>query len=337
MSKNFEIPQSENLFLDTPLYSSYQINDTNYKAIIDVEFFTRTLDTYCTGCGRESIFAPKVHMPPIGPAVASTVARNSEELVLAGSAYFPQESSSALAPEVIKTHALKDRTFIAKFECNRDRSHRLYFYFIVSHARLTKIGQYPSIADLQTDTLKKYRKVLGEDQHAEFNRAIRLNANGIGIGALIYLRRIFENLIEGADANASRIEGRDEGKFTQSRMDEKIQLLHEYLPRFLVDNRSMYSILSSGIHPSLEEECLEMFEPIKTAIELILDEKIEQEEKNSKINLTKNKLQSIISNLKNSFGFATNLSSSEMEKCNGPKRAFYARATALQNFFWIFH
>jgi hypothetical protein len=103
----------------------------------------------------------------------------------------------------------------------------------------------------------------------------------------VYLRRIFESLIEEARNEGAKDSSWDDEEFTKSRMDEKILLLQDKLPSFLVENRGLYSILSKGIHSLTEEECLEYFNPVKVAIELILDEKIEQEQKRSKIEAAK--------------------------------------------------
>ena len=64
--------------------------------------------------------------------------------------------------------------------------------------------------------------------------------------------------------------------YNQSRMAEKINLLKDELPNFLVEQKSMYGILSKGIHELSENECLEAFQVVKIGIELILDEKIEK-------------------------------------------------------------
>lgn len=65
-------------------------------------------------------------------------------------------------------------------------------------------------------------------------------------------------------------------------MDEKIKIIEDYLPEFLVENRSLYAILSTGIHDLTEDECLQYFEAVKIGIEQILDEKIIQKEKADK-------------------------------------------------------
>jgi hypothetical protein len=50
-----------------------------------------------------------------------------------------------------------------------------------------------------------------------------------------------------------------------------------------VEHKVLYAILSKGIHELSEEECLQAFPVVRLGIELILDEKIEQQEKERKI------------------------------------------------------
>jgi phosphopantetheine adenylyltransferase len=76
-------------------------------------------------------------------------------------------------------------------------------------------------------------------------------------------------------------------------MAEKIEILAEYLPNFLVENRSLYSILSIGVHSLDEGECLAHFELVKTSIELILDEKVEKYQKQKKIEEAKQRLNEL--------------------------------------------
>jgi len=96
------------------------------------------------------------------------------------------------------------------------------FYFRVKDLRISKVGQYPSLADLHLQGIAKYRKVLEPKEYAELARAIGLSAQGIGIGSFVYLRRVFENLIEIAHQKASGVEGWEEGNFQKVRMHEKI-------------------------------------------------------------------------------------------------------------------
>ena len=65
-------------------------------------------------------------------------------------------------------------------------------------------------------------------------------------------------------------------------MSEKILLLRDFLPAFLVQNREMYGILSKGVHDLTEQECLEYFPVAQKGIELILDDEMERLERKAK-------------------------------------------------------
>ena len=148
---------------------------------------------------------------------------------------------------------------------------------------IQKVGQYPSVADLHSAKIKRYRKVLSPEDYRELNRAVGLAAHRVGIGAFVYLRRIFERLIEEAHQIARHDSAWDEDLFLRSRMPEKIAFLASHLPSFLVENKSLYSILSKGLHDLSEDECLQFFSVTQLGIELILEERITTKEKNEKI------------------------------------------------------
>jgi transcriptional regulator of heat shock response len=107
------------------------------------------------------------------------------------------------------------------------------------------------------------------------------------------LRRIFENLIEESHIKAQEDEAFAEDEYVRARMDDKIKIVSEYLPEFLVENRSLYSILSRGIHELTEQECLQYFEAVKLGIEQILDEKIIQKEKGEKAAKAREAIQKV--------------------------------------------
>ena len=133
----------------------------------------------------------------------------------------------------------------------------------------------------------------------EFTKAIGLAAHGVGIGSFVYLRRIFENLIQEAFETALADNAIAESNFQSARMDQKIQLLQAYLPDFLVEHKSMYSILSLGIHSLDETTCLAHFDTLRVGIEIILDEKLEAQRKQEKIAAASKKLTALPSQIKN--------------------------------------
>lgn len=186
-----------------------------------------------------------------------------------------------------------------KIQCKRS-DYEFLFYIIwrPKDRELIKIGQFPSIADFHINEIKQYKKLLPEEKLKEFTRAIGLAANGVGIGSFVYLRRIFEHLINDAYNQALKESAIEEGDYQKARMDKKIDLLSDYLPDFLVDNKGMYSILSLGVHELDEKTCLAHFDTLRVGIEIILDEKLDELRKIEKVEVAKKKLESLKSSIK---------------------------------------
>jgi len=181
-----------------------------------------------------------------------------------------------------------------KVKCKRtDTIFRYYIFLNIKEKTIIKIGQYPSIADFHISEIKQYKKLLSTEKLKEFTRAIGLAANGVGIGSFVYLRRIFEYLIEDAYTMYKSDGTVDEENYKKSRMDQKIALLSSHLPDFLVEHKSMYSILSKGIHELDEKTCLAHFDSLRVGIEIILDEKLDELKKKEKIEQAKKKLMNI--------------------------------------------
>ena len=181
--------------------------------------------------------------------------------------------------------------------CRRYETVYKYFLYIIdidSGYVVQKIGQFPSLADLHLAKIKQYDKLL-KDEATEFTKAIGLYAHGIGIGSFVYLRRIFENLIW----NTAKEHKTDNEykEFMTLRMDEKIKDLKDHLPSFLVENKEIYVILSKGIHELTEDECLGYFDAVKTGIEFILDQKLEQEKNKKKKEEAQARIKAIKSRL----------------------------------------
>lgn len=153
---------------------------------------------------------------------------------------------------------------------------------------IQKVGQFPSLADMQLYDVEKYRKVLGKDSFRDLTRAIGLYADGIGCGAFVYLRRILERLVGEIDDEV----GLDTEEYKKARFDDKIAMLEKTGKTIIPDSlkavkSKIYGILSKGVHESGDDECMEMFPYMQFCIEQILDERIRQknlEEKIKKLN-----------------------------------------------------
>lgn len=176
-------------------------------------------------------------------------------------------------------------TFEVILKCKR---YGIFLHYLIHIGRnedgdvkfISKVGQYPSVADFHIGPIHKYDKVLTKDKMKELTKAIGLAANGIGIGSFVYLRRIFEYLVfEAFEIAKTEKLDFDVNAFAVVRMNEKIQMLSGFLPSFLVENYAIYGILSKGIHELSEEECKEYFAVLKLSIEMILEEKLEKFQK----------------------------------------------------------
>lgn len=244
--------------LEMPLYYEISRDDVEIdKIIYELLRYSETIDAYCIWCKKESVFE---------------MDQNYDYL---DSSWNWRESIEFIMVSCV---------------CTRNSKHKYNIFFLKLKNILLKIGQYPSVADFQIPQAEKYRNILGEERYKELTRGIGLAAHGVGIGSFVYLRRIFEQLIENAHKEAIK-KRFSEKKYIKSRMDEKIKLLEHYLPTFLVENRNLYGILSKGIHELDESECLKYFDTVRIGIEQILDEKIIQQEKERKAQEAKQAIQ----------------------------------------------
>jgi len=264
----------ENLFLKTPLYEEVSIEkrETIVKEILT---YGGALDTYCPECKQSATFRGQI------------TADTKRDVSVGRMPVAPAGHSGA------RYVSPWDKPDIAKsLVCTR-KGHRIEYFFRCEDEFIVKVGQYPSIADIEIGDTEKYEAILGRERLKEFNRAIGLTAHGVGIGAHVYLRRIFEALVEEAHQATRDGTGWDENKYQQSRMIERIQLVSAHLPDFLVKNQRLYALLSKGLHELSEQECLGNFDALKLAIEVILDEKLKKREEQQKSELARKALAKI--------------------------------------------
>jgi len=256
------LPSPQDFLLSVPLYKDFRYDEYEKSPLSGIEYFKGTVDCYCEGCGRHSVFRSESNDHGVPP----------REYV--------------------------NYKFPLLFKCSRNNTHELFFVFRAHQGNIQKIGQYPSLADLATPDLQKYRKVLGDERFRELTRAVGLASHGVGIGAFVYLRRIFESLIDKAHGAAAELPGWNQEQFRDARMDEKIALLKTHLTPFLVENRALYGILSTGIHSLTEDECLKVFPMVKLGIELILDEELERARRDEKVEAARKGLSGLGGQLK---------------------------------------
>lgn len=285
----------ERILLKDPLFTEYPLYNTNHTDLLNLLYFRednnthnhlRIIDSYCTICKKETTFNSE----------ESDVNELSDLLMSSG--MFAGASGSGSTHKVTLIEELEKKcVFIRKFNCPRypnDSAHSQIFLFRVIGKTLIKVGQHPTLADLSKEDIKKYRS-LNDGIYSELNRAIGLSTHGVGIGSFVYLRRIIEkHILAPKIAELLKEEEITKEDLLNYDFKEKINIAKDKLPKFLVENKKIYSILSKGIHELEEEECKEYFPILRMSIEIILDEEIEKNEREKKNKLISSQINKIV-------------------------------------------
>lgn len=203
-----------------------------------------------------------------------------------------------------------------EFSCTLNEEHKGFADFVIykavdEDARLSdedfylhfclvmeKVGQYPSMADVQLFDIEKYHKVMNKEQFHDFKMAIGLYASGVGCGSFVYLRRILEQLVSETAEDASEKEGWSQEEFQKRRFNEKIDYVENFGTKIIPDSLTsvrdkIYGALSKGVHASSDKECIALFPIMKLIIEELLDHKLEQKEKEERLKQVQKALENM--------------------------------------------
>lgn len=268
--------------VDLPLYYPLpMVQAGNSKAALsgldellkDLRFGNFQTDVWCIVCDRETPFRTTN-----SPKEVEAFKRNSQMRSVAA---FSPGSGPPTPPWLVSG------PFTVELICQRCSKRYLYF-FLLDHSHLSKVGQAPSLEDISNGGLIKFRKLLGSQNYAELHRAGGLFSHGIGIGAFVYLRRIFERLV--CEAQERLKEKGTIVDISSLPMDQKIKRLASELPRGLVDNNRIYGILSKGIHELDEATCKRFFPVVRAGIVQILEEHLQQREREETAKALRNEI-----------------------------------------------
>tara|TARA_R110002051_G_scaffold323597_1_gene417754 strand:+ start:2961 stop:3797 length:837 start_codon:yes stop_codon:yes gene_type:complete len=247
-------------YLKAPLYAKIEVNPENFKEFIYMLQVPTKFDGYNPLHKTATTFKTQDLYP------GKYENGNLDSFLNSGGIY--KTSLRCLRYESVFTFFGK---YIPTTEPDEDGDH----FNVPKTGTFIKIGQDVSLMEFESWKVKSYRKVLPEEKQKELIRAIGLASHGVGIGSFVYLRRIFEDLIEEAHLVAKTKENWNEEEYLKFKMADKIDSLKEHLPDFLVRNKAIYSILSKGIHELSEQLCLTYFDTILLGIERILEGKLE--------------------------------------------------------------
>lgn len=248
----------EDLFLKMPLYDTLELNSALEYKLVDILRFNGKLDLFCVACNKESTFTGFDNLTDYVPGVSySNGSSRLMERVFTLPKYFSHK-----------------KVFTVKLKCSRNENHLMLYNFYINNNILIKIGQYPSLMEMAHHTVRKYKSVLGKELYNELNRAIGLAGLNVGLGSFIYLKRIFDHLLEEAHKEVFAHEKWNELEYLTSPVHKRILLLKNHLPEILVEKRDMYTILNKDIHELNEAECLRYFPILQGGIECILAERL---------------------------------------------------------------
>lgn len=257
------------------------LNHDIYKESLDFAFlktlaFLKTeVYEYCPVCKKESIIYLKGKETPneLSGEIIDTYSYMyaSEEIDIAYD--FALKKWEKRVKYFVDNYLDNNGNFTVTSTCKN--GHRLQSVFhITDDFKLIKIGQFPARAEFE-DFIKKYKKILSKEDYKELNIAIGLASHGIGAGAFVYLRRIFERLIFKV-FNEQKVISREE--FTNKKMEDKLKSLDIYFDDNINKNM-LYGILSKGIHELSDDDCKENFTLVLKAILIILEKWLENKRK----------------------------------------------------------
>ena len=262
-------------FLDAGLYHSEDYKFEAHlehgfgmfrKNLLAVIYPNITIDVYCPVCQKETVFTPAGREVDWFQGAGQEIVKNGVQY--------------------------------AHFKCSRQHcGSDLFFVFHLINGVLTKIGQLPSIADLLKPQLKKYARVLAPELLSDWQRAVGLRAHGIGAGSYVYLRRIIEAMVRDSSELAIKDGRVNREEFEKGRWSDRIKMLAGYLPQYLLDHASVYSVLSKGVHELSENECRDYFDVMHASIEIICDEKLSELERHAKAIAGDKALQKVLQSL----------------------------------------
>lgn len=272
-----------NFIVNAGLYESLEVTKENIDDLCALLDGKARISVYCTQCKEVRVFS----MEPITFSRNSlgrnkiTMSLGTELKGLQNHQQMVQISPGSLAGRQEKTPTAEwywknrdiedaTRLMCLSFSCAMDPAHKVDYILWSDDSRVVKIGQYPSVADLTMPELKNFKKVISDSDMKEIRRAIGLHAQGIGVGSYVYLRRIFERILERAKDTAVSDDKINLELYKKAHVDERITMLADYLPEMMVKNPGIYGIISKGIHELSEEECIAYFPVMQESIFMIL-------------------------------------------------------------------
>ncbi len=270
---------------DYSLYRRCKIEDSN----IFNEFKDTAIYMHCKECGSEQSF---VHYESLyGKEINKLLNAPASDIRGGGTVAIPNPVSFISKWKNIDNFII-NLDFICK-GCGK--FHRYFSIKIIDDfTSIIKIGQHPPY-DISVPS--DISKALGRQNTALYSRGLICESQGYGIAAYAYYRRIVESLIDNLLNDISElIENRDDKKRYEEALEktrtttvtqDKIEFVKDLLPCSLRPGGLnplgiLHSTLSEGLHSLSDEDCIEISEEIKTALEYLVSEVMRHQHESKK-------------------------------------------------------
>lgn len=277
---------------------SIEITENNAETIFNFIIDRSAYDHYCNNCNRIKTFIQSQKQSVIvdgtfndNHAINMYNPNLNDKVITYEKSNYSSLSNNSSS---ITIYDINSRFFIfKKLECPTC-DEKLTMIFLYEKNCIAKVYQSFISDIIKDEDIQQFKKMklLNEDDLKELNNANKCKKLGMNIASFVYMRRIFENMLQRIyEAHQSEVTIKDSSKkFIDLFVKDKVKLLKPYLPILMNEEVSsdkyikLYKLLSEGIHKLNEDICESLYNIIKELLLMILEKEM-QEKKNRK-NLT---------------------------------------------------
>lgn len=243
-----------------PPYKKNKFDVNWYSDLINISEIA--INSFCENCGTERIFKG---------TVKDEMCKVFVDDVFKAGGRNPNSTQSTKISDFYK-----DKQYFLNLQIHCALCGETHYYSLVFiNDIVIKIGQYPSFASKSEHELLKYKNIISK-YYIELNRSVNAYSQHMGIAAFVYLRRIFEHIVETEYPKIQTPTGKEcfDKKFKA--VDNELHLIP---PELNAQKSKIYSVLSKGIHEYDEDECYEIYPYMKAIILIIMDKYLIEKER----------------------------------------------------------
>lgn len=256
----------QNFILSDPLYKTVEFDAKWYSSFAGSS--RMIYHDFCDYCSENSVFEWNCD-----PYIHDTLCKLAE---------YNKDSQNPIFRSI--TEPYRNQPFFIDYLFFCTGCKRIHYYTLMFKGNtVTKIGQYPSLASKEELEIQKYKslKVI-KKYYIELVRSVNAYSQHMGIASFVYLRRIYEHMVEKEYAKLP-----DTIKKSNASFDEKMKAvdnkMHIIPPELDSQKSKIYSVLSKGIHEYEEDECYELYPMMKVIIIMMLDRYLSEKERKKQL------------------------------------------------------